>query len=278
MTINCKGKLLDLSSPKVMGILNLTPDSFFDGGKHQNHDNVLKTVEQMLEDGLDILDIGGQSTKPGSEVISADEELQRVEPILEIVIKNFPDLIISIDTFYSKVALHAVEMGAAIINDISAGRIDEDLFKTVAKLKVPYILMHMQGMPKDMQAEPHYDNIIQEINLFFAEKIEALKQLHINDIILDPGYGFGKTLEHNFQLLRNQELLGFNDYPILAGVSRKSMICKTLGVNPKYALNGTTAVNMLALHHGAKILRVHDVKEAKECIKIFDSYQSVQIL
>ena len=278
MTINCKGKLLDLSSPKVMGILNLTPDSFFDGGKHQNQDNILKTVEQMLEDGLDILDIGGQSTKPGSEVISADEELQRVEPILEIVIKNFPDLIISIDTFYSKVAQHAVEMGAAIINDISAGKIDEDLFKTVAKLKVPYILMHMQGMPKDMQAEPHYDNIIQEVNLFFAEKIQALKQLHINDIILDPGYGFGKTLEHNFQLLRNQELLGFNDYPILAGVSRKSMICKTLGVNPKDALNGTTAVNMLVLQHGAKILRVHDVREAKECIKIFDSYQSVQIL
>ena len=278
MTINCKGKLLDLSSPKVMGILNLTPDSFFDGGKHQNQDNILKTVEQMLEDGLDILDIGGQSTKPGSEFISADEELQRVEPILEIVIKNFPDLIISIDTFYSKVAQHAVEMGAAIINDISAGKIDEDLFKTVAKLKVPYILMHMQGMPKDMQAEPHYDNIIQEVNLFFAEKIQALKQLHINDIILDPGYGFGKTLEHNFQLLRNQELLGFNDYPILAGVSRKSMICKTLGVNPKDALNGTTAVNMLVLQHGAKILRVHDVKEAKECIKIFDSYQSVQIL
>lgn len=278
MTINCKGKLLDLSSPKVMGILNLTPDSFFDGGKHQNQDNILKTIEQMLEDGLDILDIGGQSTKPGSEVISSDEELQRVEPILEIVIKNFPDLIISIDTFYSKVAQHAVEMGAAIINDISAGKIDEDLFKTVAKLKVPYILMQMHGMPKDMQAEPHYDNIIQEVNLFFAEKIQALKQLHINDIILDPGYGFGKTLEHNFQLLRNQELLGFNDYPILAGVSRKSMICKTLGVNPKDALNGTTAVNMLALQHGAKILRVHDVKEAKECIKIFDSYQSVQIL
>lgn len=278
MTINCKGKLLDLSSPKVMGILNLTPDSFFDGGKHQNQDNILKTIEQMLEDGLDILDIGGQSTKPGSEVISSDEELQRVEPILEIVIKNFPDLIISIDTFYSKVAQHAVEMGAAIINDISAGKIDEDLFKTVAKLKVPYILMQMHGMPKDMQAEPHYDNIIQEVNLFFAEKIQALKQLHINDIILDPGYGFGKTFEHNFQLLRNQELLGFNDYPILAGVSRKSMICKTLGVNPKDALNGTTAVNMLALQHGAKILRVHDVKEAKECIKIFDSYQSVQIL
>ncbi|MDG4945911.1 dihydropteroate synthase [Weeksellaceae bacterium KMM 9713] len=278
MTINCKGKLLDLSSPKVMGILNLTPDSFFDGGKHQNEDNILKTVKQMLEDGLDILDIGGQTTKPGSEVISADEELQRVEPVLDLILKNFPELIISLDTFYSKVAQHGVEMGAAIINDISVGRIDDELFKTVAELKVPYILMHMQGMPKDMQAEPHYDNIIQEVNLFFAEKIKTLKELHINDIILDPGYGFGKTLEHNFQLLRNQELLGFNDYPILAGVSRKSMICKTLGVNPKDALNGTTAVNMLALQHGAKILRVHDVKEAKECIKIFDSYQSVQIL
>ncbi|MDG4951231.1 dihydropteroate synthase [Weeksellaceae bacterium KMM 9724] len=278
MTINCKGKLLDLSSPKVMGILNLTPDSFFDGGKHQNQDNILKTVEQMLEDGLDILDIGGQTTKPGSEVISADEELQRVEPFLDLILKNFPELIVSLDTFYSKVAQHGVEMGAAIINDISAGRIDDELFKTVAELKVPYILMHMQGMPKDMQAEPHYDNIITEINLFFAEKIKTLKELHINDIILDPGYGFGKSLEHNFELLRNQELLGFNDYPILAGVSRKSMICKTLGVNPKDALNGTTAVNMLALQHGAKILRVHDVKEAKECIKIFDSYQSVQIL
>lgn len=278
MTINCKGKLLDLDTPKLMGILNLTPDSFYDGGVNQNLTQVLHRVEKMLTQGMDILDIGGQTTKPGSEMISADEEWQRIQVYLQEIIQHFPEIIISLDTFYSEVARKAVDLGVAIINDISAGSIDDKMFETVAELNVPYILMHMQGRPKDMQSEPLYENVVTEVNSFFAEKIDKLKELHINDIILDPGYGFGKTTAHNFTLLKNQTLIGLGAYPVLAGVSRKSMICKTLHINPKDALNGTTALHMLALLNGAKILRVHDVKEAKECIKLFDSYQSVQLL
>lgn len=278
MTINCKGKLIDLSKPKVMGILNLTPDSFYDGGQNKFQKDILNKVEKMLLDGMDFLDIGGQTTKPGSELISADDEWHRVSPILKLILQNFPEIIISIDTFHSKVAKEAIEMGAAIINDISAGSIDKNMFPTLAELRVPYILMHMQGKPKNMQNQPEYDNVFIEVNEFFSEKLELLKSFHINDIILDPGYGFGKNTEHNFSLLKHQSLLGFGEYPILAGVSRKSMICKTLNITPKEALNGTTALNMLALQNQAKILRVHDVKEAKQCIQLFDSYQSAQIL
>lgn len=278
MTINCKGKLIDLSSPKIMAILNLTPDSFYDGGQNQREKDILNKVEKMILDGMDILDIGGQTTKPSSNMISADDELKRVKPILKLILKSFPDLIISIDTFYSKVAQECIHIGAAIVNDISAGNLDENMFETVAKLRVPYILMHMKGNPKNMQKNPEYQNVFLEVNQFFSEKIQTLKSLQINDIILDPGYGFGKNLEHNFSLLKNQNLLGFGEYPILAGLSRKSMICKTLNIKPIDALNGTTALNMLALQNNAKILRVHDVKEAKQCIQLFNSYQSAQIL
>ena len=274
MTINCKGKLLDLNVPRIMGILNLTPDSFYDGGMNSDAGSVLKKVEKMLSEGMDILDIGGQTTRPGAETVSISEEIQRVLPYLELIRKEFPDLIISADTFYAEVARETVAAGAGLINDISAGSFDGNMFKTVAELGVPYILMHMKGKPKYMQEKPEYRNVVIEVNQFFSEKIAALKKLNVNDIILDPGYGFGKTTEHNFQLLKNQELIGFGDFPVLAGVSRKSMICKTLGVNPKDALNGTTALHMLALQHGAKILRVHDVKEAAECIKLFKAYQS----
>lgn len=278
MTINCKGKLLDLSKPKVMGILNLTPDSFYDGGRNQQENLALKRIEIMISEGLDILDIGGQTTKPGSEMISSEEELNRISSILVQIRKNFPDVIISIDTFYSAVAKEAIDLGAHIVNDISAGSIDKKMFETVADLNVPYILMHMQGKPKNMQHQPSYENIIIEINQFFSEKIQKLKALQINDIILDPGYGFGKTTRNNFELLKNQKLIGFGDYPLLIGVSRKSMICKTLNIKPNNALNGTTAIHMLALQNGAKILRVHDVKEAKECIQLYESYDSIQIL
>lgn len=278
MTINCKGKLLDLSKPKVMGILNLTPDSFYDGGRNQQENLALKRIEIMISEGLDILDIGGQTTKPGSEMISSEEELNRISSILVQIRKNFPDVIISIDTFYSAVAKEAIDLGAHIVNDISAGSIDKKMFETVADLNVPYILMHMQGKPKNMQHQPSYENIIIEINQFFSEKIQKLKELQINDIILDPGYGFGKTTRNNFELLKNQKLIGFGDYPLLIGVSRKSMICKTLNIKPNNALNGTTAIHMLALQNGAKILRVHDVKEAKECIQLYESYDSIQIL
>lgn len=274
MTINCKGKLLDLNVPRIMGILNLTPDSFYDGGMNSESGSVMKKVEKMVSEGMDILDIGGQTTRPGAETVSISEELQRVLPYLELIRKEFPDLIISVDTFYAEVARETVAAGAGLINDISAGSFDGNMFKTVAELGVPYILMHMKGKPKNMQEKPEYRNVVIEVNQFFSEKIAALKKLNVNDIILDAGYGFGKTTEHNFQLLKNQELIGYGDFPVLAGVSRKSMICKTLGVSPKDALNGTTAIHMLALQHGAKILRVHDVKEAAECIKLFQAYQS----
>lgn len=272
MTINTNGNLFDLDTPKVMGILNLTPDSFFDGGKNNTLDSALKKIEEMLTNGASIIDIGGQSTRPGANFLSADEELKVLFPILEKLIKNFPETIFSIDTFWSKVAKETVEAGVAIVNDVSAGSIDSEMFNTVADLKVPYVLMHMQGKPKDMQKDPVYENVTTEVNQFFSEKINELKKLGVNDIILDAGFGFGKTVKHNYELLKNQKLLGFGEYPILTGVSRKSMITKVLNIKNKEALNGTTAVNMLALINGANILRVHDVKEAMECVKIFQAY------
>ena len=275
MTINCKGKLLDLGQPKVMGIMNLTPDSFFDGGRNAEISQILKKTETMLNDGMDILDIGGQTTRAGAQTISADEELQRIMPALEQIIQHFPNIIISVDTFWSQVARESVQAGAAIVNDISAGSMDKNLFKTVAELQVPYVLMHMQGKPQNMQYNPVYEDVVTEVNYFFSEKIKELKALNVNDIILDAGFGFGKTVEQNFELLKNQRMLGFGNYPVLTGISRKSMICKPLQINPENALNGTTALHMLALQQGANILRVHDVKEAKECIKLYEIFQSV---
>lgn len=275
MTIQCKGQLLDLKHPKIMGILNITPDSFYDGGKNNELHSVLKKVEQMLLDGMDILDMGGQSSRPGADTVGANEELKRIAPYLEQIIKEFPEIIISVDTFWSKVAKESIAMGASLINDISAGNIDNKMFETIAELNVPYVLMHMQGTPDNMQNNPTYNDIILDVNSFFSDKILQLKKLHVNDIILDVGYGFGKSIEHNFQLLKNQHLIGFNKFPILTGISRKSMIYKTLNINANKSLNGTTALHMLALQNGANILRVHDVKEAKECIELFKVYENV---
>src|SRR5690606_24513158 len=247
MQINCKGKLLDLSRPKVMGILNMTPDSFYDGGKNNQIHDALIQVENMLQAGADFIDIGGISTRPGSEAVSEEEELSRVIPVIEMILKKSPDTLISIDTYRAKVAREAVAAGVAIINDISAGSMDEKLLETVAELKVPYILMHMQGTPQTMQQNPVYENIVREVNQFFSEKINELKKLEINDIILDPGFGFGKSVEHNYELMKNLPLLGFGDYPLLIGVSRKSMVTKLLGVKPAEALNGTSLLNFYAL-------------------------------
>lgn len=270
MQINCKGKLVDLSQPKVMGILNVTPDSFFDGGKNNQTQNALNQVEIMLNQGADFIDVGGISTRPGSAEVSEIEELKRVIPIIELILKEFPEILISVDTYRSKVAKEAIKAGAAIINDISAGNLDENLLETVAELKVPYILMHMQGTPKTMQQNPVYENVLIEVNQFFSEKINELKRLGINDIILDPGFGFGKTVEHNYQLMKNLDLIGFDEFPLLVGVSRKSMITRLLDLKPSEALNGTSLLNFYSLQKGVNILRVHDVKEAKEAIKIWE--------
>ncbi|MBV7441591.1 dihydropteroate synthase [Weeksellaceae bacterium TAE3-ERU29] len=274
MTINCKGKLLNLDNPVVMGILNLTPDSFSDGGKFNNMDSALKQTEKMLNDGATIIDIGGQSTRPNADFLDAETELSRVLPIIEELVKNFPEIIISIDTFWSEVAKNTIESGASIINDISAGQIDNNMFETVGKLNVPYILMHMKGTPKTMQKNTNYENVIEEVQLFLSEKIFELNKLGVHDIIIDLGYGFSKTLEQNYKLLKNQKDFMFNKYPILTGVSRKSMIFKLLNIKPEKSINGTTALNILALQNNAKILRVHDVKEAVECIKIWEMYKN----
>ena len=275
MRINCKGKLIDLTTPKVMGILNTTPDSFYEGSRIGNVQDALRKAEQMLSEGADFLDIGGMSTRPGAEILSEGEELKRVIPVIESVLKNFPDTIISIDTYRSKVAKEAINSGAAIVNDISAGSLDSGLFKTVSELQVPYILMHMQGNPQNMQINPVYENVVVEVNQFFASKISELRNLGINDIIIDPGFGFGKTLEHNYILLKNLDLIGYDEFPVLSGMSRKSMIKNLLNVNEEDALSGTIALNMYALQKGAKILRVHDVKAAKQTIKIYQKLNSL---
>lgn len=269
MYINCKGKLIDLSHPKIMGILNTTPDSFFSGSRSQNIDSALKRIEKLLTEGADFIDIGGMSTRAGSAEVSESEELERVVPVVEKAVLEFPEIIISVDTYRSKVARETVEVGAAIINDISAGSMDEELLKTVADLKVPYILMHMQGSPQNMQTNPSYDDVTLEVNEFLSMKINELKSLGIHDIILDPGFGFGKTLEHNYELFRQINTLGFGDFPLLVGISRKSMITQLFKISAQEALNGTSVLNTMALEKGAKILRVHDVKEAKQALEIW---------
>ncbi len=269
-TLNCKGKLLDLTTPKVMGILNVTPDSFFDGGFYNAEKECLDRVEQMLAEGAAIIDVGGMSSRPGAAIISVEEELQRVLPIIKAVKKRFPETIISIDTIRAEVAQSAVSEGASIVNDISAGKFDEALLPIVAKLKVPYVLMHMQGKPENMQDAPVYEQIMEEVIDFFIQKVARLRELGVVDIVLDPGFGFGKTVAHNYELLAKLHQFQILDLPILAGVSRKSMICKVLKVKPENALNGTTALHMVALQQGAKILRVHDVKETIEVIKLWE--------
>ena len=266
MNINIRGKLFDLSKPKVMGILNLTPDSFYDGGVHNEINNIENHVNMMVEDGMDILDIGGYSSKPGAKNISLDEEMTRVIPILKHIRKIFPDLIISIDTFRSKIASMSLDEGADMINDISGGTLDKNMMSVVSKNNCPYILMHMQGNPQNMQNDPSYENVTLEIIQYLAQRIKIAHDNNIIDLIVDPGFGFGKTLEHNFEILNNLDKFNVLDTPILAGFSRKSMIYKTLKTSSEKALNGTSSLNTIALTKGAKILRVHDVKEAKECI------------
>lgn len=266
-TINIKGKLHEINSPWIMAIINLTPDSFFDGGKNPIH-QLIGIVANAIEQGAKIIDIGGCSTRPGSKAPSLEEEWERVSEGIKIIRKSFPDAIISIDTFRSEIAKRAIESGADIINDISAGSIDHKMFETVAELKVPYILMHMQGVPENMQVNPHYENVIKDISLFFAEKLHQLKQLGVSDIIIDPGIGFGKALNHNYDILNHLNFFSSLGHPLLVGVSRKSVITKLLNVTPDEALNGSTVLHTWSILNGASILRVHDVKEAMECIKI----------
>ncbi|MGE5107481.1 MAG: dihydropteroate synthase [Sphingobacteriales bacterium] len=272
-TLNCKGKLLILDEPKVMGILNITPDSFYSSSRFNDTAIVLQKAEKMLQDGAAILDIGGQSTRPGSVRITADEELKRVIPAIENIIKNFPETIISIDTYQSSVAKEAIEAGASMINDISSGDMDKEMISTVASLHVPYICMHMKGTPDSMQQDPTYDDIAKEVLDYFIHKLARCKEAGINDIIIDPGFGFGKTIQHNFQLLKKLEVLKILGKAVLAGLSRKSTIYKTLGITADEALNGTTVLNTIALINGATILRVHDVKEAVEAITLFSCYK-----
>jgi dihydropteroate synthase len=275
--INCKGYLLDLTQPQIMGILNLTPDSFFDGGKWLKEEAYLQQAEQMLKEGAAILDVGGMSSRPGSKAVSLEEELNRVVEPIQRLHQEFPKAIISIDTYRAKVAKAAVQAGASMLNDISAGNLDPELLKTVGELEVPYILMHMQGKPENMQQNPNYQSILTEVLDFFIQKLEKIRAFGIKDVILDLGFGFGKTLEHNYQLLAGMKQFQVLGLPILAGLSRKSMICKLLKVNPDKALNGTTAAHVLALEQGAQLLRVHDVKEAKEAIKIWETYKKMQL-
>ncbi len=270
MTINCKGQLIDISTPKVMGILNVTLNSFHDGGQYKDESSILKQVETMLNEGATFIDIGGYSSRPGADFVSENEELNRVVPVVELILKQFPETLISIDTFRSEVAKKSIVAGAAIINDISAGLLDEHMIATVGQLGVPYIMMHMKGNPKTMQQQTDYDNLVKDINSYFADRIAKAHAAKINDIIIDPGFGFAKTTEQNYELLNNMELLQIVDKPILAGVSRKSMIYKTLNTTSENALNGTTALHMVALQKGTKILRVHDVKEAVECVTLFN--------
>lgn len=270
MTINCKGKLIDLSTPKVMGILNVTPDSFFDGGRYKDENSILNQVETMLNQGATFIDIGAYSSRPNADFVTEDEELQRIVPIVELLVKHFPEIIISVDTFRSEIAKQTIKAGASLINDISAGILDKNMLETVANLSVPYIMMHMRGTPQTMQTLTDYDNLTKDINFYFSERISKARALGIIDLILDPGFGFAKTTQQNFELLNQLELLNIADLPLLVGVSRKSMIYKTLDTTAQNALNGTTALHMIALQKGAKILRVHDVKEAKECITLYN--------
>ena len=270
-TLNCKGRLLVIDKPLVMGIINITPDSFFGGSRFNGVDEIVTEAEKMLNDGADIIDIGGQSTRPGSELIPADEEIKRVVPSINAIANKFPRAFISIDTFYSKVAVAAVDAGATIINDISAGSMDNKMIETVAALKVPYVLMHMKGTPQTMQQNATYENATREVFDFFIAKTDELKNAGIVDIIIDPGFGFAKTIGQNFELLKYLSVFKMLDKAIMLGISRKSTIYKTLGVSADEALNGTSVLNTIGLMNGASILRVHDVKEAKEAVKLFSA-------
>ena len=275
-SLNVNGRLLDLSTPQVMGILNVRPDSFYAGSRSRTEAEIAARACQILDEGASIIDIGAYSSRPNAEHISPEEEMQRLRTGLEILNRNHPDAIISVDTFRAEVARQCVEeYGAAIINDISAGEMDEQMFPTVARLNVPYIMMHMQGTPQNMQKEPHYENLLKEVFMYFARKVRQLRDLGMKDIILDPGFGFGKTLEHNYELMAHLEEFGIFELPLLVGVSRKSMIYRLFGATPQEALNGTTVLDTVALMKGADILRVHDVREAVEAVRLIEKLKSV---
>lgn len=271
MTINCKGNLIDLTKPKVMGILNLTPDSFYDGGKHKDLDAIIFQVEKMISEGADFIDVGAYSSRPKAEDISIDEELARILPMVEQLLKEFPELLLSIDTYRSIVAQECISLGAAMINDISAGKLDGDMMATIAEHHIPYIMMHLKGTPRSMQQLTNYDDLIGEILFYFSERVAMARSFGICDLIIDPGFGFAKTLGQNYKLLHNLQLFKTLKVPILTGLSRKSMIYGLLEIDADRALNGTTALNMVALLQGANILRVHDVREATECIKLAEA-------
>lgn len=270
MTINCKGILVDLSTPKVMGILNVTPNSFYDGGKYKNESEILSQVEKMLVDGASFIDIGAYSSKPNAEFVSEQEEISRIIPVVDLVLKHFPDTMLSIDTFRSEVAKVAIENGAAIINDISAGNLDDKMLEVIGKYNVPYIMMHMRGNPETMQTLTNYEDIVKEMLFYFSERVAKARTFGINDLILDPGFGFAKTIDQNYEVFQKMELFKMLELPLLVGISRKSMIYKTLDSTIEKAMNGTTVLNTLALTKGANIIRVHDVKEAAECVTLFN--------
>lgn len=272
-TLNCRGKILAAERPLVMGIFNATPDSFFEGHLNSSGEATLLLLQKMVADGADMIDVGGQSTRPGSERISTQEEIDRVVPVIELAKKHFPDIMLSADTYSSKVATAAVHAGASIINDISGGNMDEAMLQTAAALKTPYICMHMQGTPATMQLNPHYSDVVKEVLDFFISRIAECKKAGITDIIVDPGFGFGKTIQHNFSLLKSLTALQLLQAPVLAGLSRKSTVYKTLHTTADKALNGTTVLNSMALMNGASILRVHDVKEAREAVTLFEAYK-----
>ena len=269
-TLNVRGRLFNLSTPQVMGILNVTPDSFYAASRVETEESIRVRVRQIVAEGGSMIDVGAYSSRPGADDVSAEEEMERLRRGVRIVREEAPEVPVSIDTFRADVAKMAIEeLGADIINDISGGELDKRMFATVAKLGVPYILMHMKGTPQTMQQAPHYDDLMKEVLLYFAEKIQQLRDLGQKDIIIDPGYGFAKTLDHNYELLQHQDMLQVFELPILVGVSRKSMIYRLLGCTPDEALNGTTVVNTIALQKGASILRVHDVKEAVEVVTLY---------
>jgi len=272
--INLGGELVSLEKPWAMGILNITEDSFFDGGRYNQQGKALLQVEQMLKEGADIIDIGAQSTRPGAKMLGKEEEMRKLIPMLKAIVKEFPDTKLSVDTFYAEVAQQAVRESAHMINDISGGNYDKEMFAAIAQLKVPYVLMHTQGRPESMQHDPQYENVVAEVMKTLSTGVSNLESHGIADIIVDPGFGFGKNLEHNYTLLNSLKHFTFLEKPILVGISRKSMIQKVLDVDAKDALNGTSALHMIALNHGADILRVHDVKEAKQVIKLWEALQS----
>ena len=270
LSLNCKGQLIDLSTPKVMGILNITPDSFYDGGQFKDSKSILVQTEKLISEGATFVDVGAYSSRPGADFVSENEELHRIIPVVELILKHFPKTLISIDSFRANVIRESVNAGAVISNDISAGHLDNQMMKTIGELGIPYIMMHMRGTPQTMQNLTHYDHLITEIFSYFSEQLQLAKQHKIMDVVIDPGFGFAKTLSQNYELLGKLEFFQNLNCPILCGVSRKSMIYKTLNCLPKEALNGTTALNMVALMNGTNILRVHDVKEALECVKLFN--------